>query len=206
MVRSIKNWSAFRQRRIVELAGVGKEEITTEVLRDLVVRVEIHSASVQFVINLKALKDLNPYGASVQDLEKKLWVGDRLMPEPSRFDRMRLSILARLKMHGGRTWVEDAQALPGSPASAIKLAAVRKLRAAHAAFAPIRKALSEPNADRLANVRLHRMEWVFLSPKIQAAILNGRLSAEAIEKLNSLKSIPLSWSDQNRLVYGTNDV
>lgn len=38
----------------------------------------------QTVINLKALKDLNPGGASVQDLEKNLWVGDRLMFELSR--------------------------------------------------------------------------------------------------------------------------
>lgn len=194
------------QRRIVELVGVGKEEITTEVLRDLVVRVEIHSASVQLVINLKALKDLNPDGTSVQDLEKKLWVGDRLMPEPSRLGRVRLSISARLKMHGGRTWVEDAQALPGTPANAIKLAAVKKLRAAHAAFAPLRKTLSDPKAGWPANIRLHRMEWVFLSPKIQAAILNGRLSAEALAKLNALKAVPLSWSKQNHLVYGEIDV
>ncbi|NIJ28009.1 recombinase family protein [Brevundimonas terrae] len=194
------------QRRVVELAGVGKEEITTEVLRDLVVRVEIHSASVQVVINLKALNDFNSHGATVQDLEKKLWVGDRLLPEPSRFDLVRLSILARLKMHGGRTWVEDAQALPDSPANAIKLAAVKKLRAAHAAYAPMRKALSEPKADRPANIRLHRLDWVFLSPKIQAAILNGRLSAEVLAKLNALKAVPLSWSEQNRVVYGTSDV
>ncbi|WP_292040750.1 MULTISPECIES: hypothetical protein [unclassified Brevundimonas] len=77
-------------------------------LRDLVVRVEIHSASVQLVINLKALKDLNPDGMSVQDLEKKLWVGHRLIPDPSRLGRVRLSISARLKMHGGRSWGEDA--------------------------------------------------------------------------------------------------
>ena len=65
-----------------------------EVLRDLVVRVEIHSASVQLVINLKALKDLNPDDMSVPDLEKKLWVGDRLMPESSR-RYVRLSIWDR---------------------------------------------------------------------------------------------------------------
>lgn len=170
------------------------------------VRVEIHSASVQLVINLKALKDLNPDGMSVQDLEKKLWVGDRLIPEPSRLDRVRLSILARLKMHGGRTWVEDAQALPGTPANAIKLTAVKKLRAAHAAFAPMRKTLSDPKAGWPANIRLHRLDWVFLSPKIQAAILNGRLSAEALAKLNALEVVPLSWSEQNCLVYGTKDV
>jgi len=53
---------------------------------------------------------------------------------------------------------------------------------------------------------LHRLDWVFLSPKIQAAILNGRLSAEVLAKLNALKAVPLSWSEQNRLVYGASDV
>jgi hypothetical protein len=192
------------RRRLVDLTGVAPEDISTAVLREVVARVEVHGDAVQMVLGLRALKSLNADLGYARRVEAKLHLGDRLVAEASRLNHVRISIPIRLKMRGGRTWLEDAEMKAGTAATAARLAAIKRLREAHNAFEPARPAL----ARQLPRVRLAqapfndigRIDWVFLAPGIQSAILNGQLDPASISRLADQPSIPLSWAVQRRLL------
>jgi site-specific DNA recombinase len=194
----------FIRRRLIDLTGVAPEDISTAVLREVVARVEVHGDAVQMVISLRALKSLNADLGDARTVEARLHLGDRLLAEASRPNHVRISIPIRMKMRGGRTWLEDAEMKAGKAATAARLAAIKRLREAHNAFEPARPAL----ARQLPRVRsahapfsdLGRIDWVFLAPGIQSAILNGRLDLGAIARLEDQPSIPLSWAVQRRLL------
>ncbi|MBU1345584.1 MAG: hypothetical protein KKA16_01390 [Alphaproteobacteria bacterium] len=126
------------------------------------------------------------------------------LTEPSRLNHVRISIPVRMKMRGGRTWLEDRDAAAGRKAKAARLDAIKRLRAAHDAFKPSRPALARQlTRVRSAQVPLRKVEklgWVFLAPGIQSAILNGRLDPSTISRLKRQASIPLSWAAQRRLL------
>lgn len=192
------------RRRLIDLTGVAPDDISTVVLREVVTRVEVHGDSVQMVIGLKALESLNANLADARTVEARLHLGDRLLAEASRLNHVRISIPIRLKMRGGRTWLEDPEMNAGKVANAARLAAIKRLREAHNAFEPARPAL----ARQLPRIRLAqapfndigRIDWVFLAPGIQSAILNGRLDPRAIARFEDQPSIPLSWAVQRRLL------
>ena len=192
------------RRRLIDLTGVAPEDISTAVLREVVTRVEVHADSVQMVLGLKALRSLNADLADARKVEARLHLGDRLLAEVSRLNHVRISIPIRLKMRGGRTWLEDAGVTAGKKATAARLAAIKRLREAHHAFDPARPAL----ARQLPRIRLAqapfndigRIDWVFLAPGIQSAILSGRLDPASIARLEDQPSIPLSWAVQRRLL------
>lgn len=190
--------------RLIDLTGVAPDDISTVVLREVVTRVEVHGDSVQMVIGLKALRSLNANLADARTVEARLHLGDRLLSEASRLNHVRISIPIRMKMRGGRTWLEDAGVTAGKKVTAARLAAIKRLREAHQAFEPARPAL----ARQLLRIRLAqapfndigRIDWVFLAPGIQSAILNGRLDPGSITRLEDQPSIPLSWAAQRRLL------
>jgi hypothetical protein len=192
------------RRRLIDLAGVAPEDISTVVLREVVTRVEVHGDSVQMVLSQKALRSLNANLGDARTVEARLHLGDRLLAEASRLNHVRISIPVRMKMWGGRTWLEDAKINAGKNGTAAKLAAIKRLRQAHRAFEPARPALARqlpriglaqaPSGD------IGRIAWAFLAPGIQSAILNGRLDPGSIARLEDQPSIPLSWAVQRRLL------
>lgn len=192
------------RNRLIDLTGVVPEGISTNVLREVVTRVEVHGDSVQMVLNQRALRGLNANLADTRTVEARLHPGDRLLAEASRLNHVRISIPIRMKMRGGRTWLEDAEENAGKKARAARLAAIKRLREAHHAFEPARPAL----ARQLPRIRLAqapssdigRIDWAFLAPGIQSAILNGRLDPASIARLADQPSIPLSWAVQRRLL------
>lgn len=173
-------------------------------LREVVTRVEVHSDAVQAVLSLSALRRLNAGLRDVNTLEAKLQLGDRVVSEASRLNHVRISILVRMKMRGGRTWLEDREATAGIMAKAVRLDAIKRLRAAHDAFKPSCPALARQlHRVRSAQVPLGdigKFDWVFLAPGIQSAILGGRLDPATITRLKGQASIPLSWAAQRRLL------
>jgi hypothetical protein len=156
------------------------------------------------VLNQRALRSLSANLADTRTVEARLHLGDRLLAEASRLNHVRISIPIRMKMRGGRTWLEDAEENAGKKARAARLAAIKRLREAHHAFEPARPAL----ARQLPRIRLAqapssdigRIDWAFLAPGIQSAILNGRLDPASIARLADQPSIPLSWAVQRRLL------
>ena len=192
------------RRRLINLTGLATEGISTSVLREVVARVEVHSESVQMVLGLKALESLNADLGDARTVEARLHPGDRLLAEALRLNHVRISIPIRMKMRGGRTWLEDAEVTTGKKATTARFAAIKRLREAHYAFEPARPAL----ARQLPRVRsaqapsndIGRIDWVFLAPGIQSAILNGRLEPGSIARLENQPSIPLSWAVQRRLL------
>ncbi len=192
------------RRRLVDLAGVASEDFSTDVLREVVTRVEVHGDSVQIVIGLKALRSLNSNLGDVRTVEARLHLGDRLLAEVSRLNHVRISIPVRMKMRGGRTWLEDAEVKASRSAKAARLSAIKRLREAHDAFKPSRPALARP-LPRIRSARVPlgdvgKIDWVFLAPGIQSAILNGRLDPASISRIEKQVSIPLSWAVQRRLL------
>lgn len=138
------------RHRLMDLTGMAPEGISTNVLREVVTRVEVHGDSVQMVLSQRALRSLNANLADTRTVEAKLHLGDRLFAEASRLNHVRISIPIRLKMRGGRTWAEDAEVTAGKKARAARLAAIKRLREAHHAFEPARPAL----ARQLPHIRL----------------------------------------------------
>lgn len=192
------------RRRLADLTGVAPEGLSTAVLREVVVRVEVHGDSVQMVLGLRSLKALNADLRNTGAVEAKLYLGDRLLAEASRPNHVRITIPIRMKMRGGRTWLEDAEAKAGQAVAAARLAAIKRLRAAHRAFEPARPALVRQRQPvGSAQVKFNdisRIDWVFLAPVIQSAILNGRLSSGAIARLQDQPFVPSSWAAQRRLL------
>ena len=192
------------RHRLIDLIGVVPEGISTNVLREVVTRVDVHGDSVQMVLNQRALRSLSANLADTRTVEARLHMGDRLLAEASRLNHVRISIPIRMKMRGGRTWLEDAEENAGKKARAARLASIKRLREAHHAFEPARPAL----ARQLPRIRLAqapssdigRIDWAFLAPGIQSAILNGRLDPASIARLADQPSIPLSWAVQRRLL------
>jgi site-specific DNA recombinase len=192
------------RHRLMDLTGVVPEGIATNVLREVVTRVEVHGDSVQMVLNQGALRSLNANLVDARTVEARLHLGDRLLAEVSRLNHVRISIPIRLKMRGGRTWLEDAEVKAGRKLTAVRLAAIKRLREAHHAFEPARLALArQVPRIRLAQAPsngIGRIDWVFLAPGIQSAILNGRLDPASIARLAEQPFIPLSWAVQRRLL------
>jgi DNA invertase Pin-like site-specific DNA recombinase len=192
------------RRRLIDLTGVASEMVSTSMLREVVTRVEVHSDAVQAVFRLSELRRLNASLKDVNELGAKLQLGDRVVAETSRVNHVRVSIPVRMKMRGGRTWLEDREATAGIKAKAVRLDAIKRLRAAHDAFKPSWPAL----ARQLPRVRsaqtplsdIGKFDWVFLAPGIQSAILGGRLDPTTISRLRQQASIPLSWAVQRRIL------
>lgn len=192
------------RRRLIDLAGVDHEALSTTVLREVVTRVEVHGDTVQMVLSLTAIGGLQADLRDLSAVEAKLRVGDRLSAEQSRVNHVRIMIPIRMKMRGGRTWLEDAEIKTSRKATAARLAAIKRLREAHDAFKPSRSALArQPSRVRLAQKPLNdvsKIDWVFLAPGIQSGILCGRLDPATIARLEKQTSIPLSWAAQRRLL------
>ncbi len=191
------------RRRLAELVSGDVQAISTTVLRDAVARVEVHSDRVQVVFSLRALGDGAPHLIQAAACEARLRPGDRREPE-SRPRHVRGAIPVRLKLRGGRTWVEDHDRRIERAAGRARVSAIRRLRAAHAAMEPARPALAS-RTDRVFDARkpqgdLRRTEWAFLAPDIQAAILRGRLDRVSIARLQAQTEFQLSWSAQRRLL------
>lgn len=192
------------RRRLIDLTVVAPEDFSTVVLREIVTRVEVHGDSVQMVLGQKALRNLNANLGDASTVEARLQLGDRLLAEASRLNQVRISIPIHMKMRGGRTWMQDTEMTAGKKARAARLAAIKRLREAHRALEPARPAL----ARQLPRIRLAqapcndvgRIDWTFLAPGIQSAILNGRLDPASIARLTDLPSVPLSWAVQRRLL------
>lgn len=192
------------RRRIGELVTLGRESLTTTALREVVGRVEVHGDCVQIVLDLDALETLDHSLGDRDVIEARLRPGERVLPEASRLGRVRVSLPVRMKLRGGRTWLEDQDSQTGRKAQAAQLAMIKRLRGAHDAFAPTRSAL-DPRRQRVRAATppvggMGGVGWVFLDPGIQSAILGGRLRLETISRLELQSEIPLSWAAQRRLL------
>ena len=191
------------RRRLMNLAGLAPD-ISTTVIREVVTRAEVHAYAVQLLLSLKALRSLNAELGDGRTVEARLQLGDRILAEASRLNHIGVLIPVRMKMRGGRTWLEDAEVKASRKTTAARFAAIKRLREAHDAFKPSRPALArQPSRVRSAQVPLievSKIDWVFLAPGIQSAILNGRLDPASIARLQNQASIPLSWAVQRRLV------
>ncbi|PZO37490.1 MAG: hypothetical protein DCE92_07440, partial [Alphaproteobacteria bacterium] len=137
-------------------------------------------------------------------IETRLHPGDRLLAEASRLDHVRISIPIRMKMRGGRTWSDGLEVTPSQKDKAARLAAIKRLCGAHDAFTPTAPALalqrSRIRSTKAPPKGFSKLDWVFLAPGIQSAILNGRLEPASIARLEAQPAIPLSWAAQRRLL------
>lgn len=147
------------RHRLIDLTGVVPEGISTNVLREVVTRVEVHGDSVQMVLNQRALRNLSADLADTRTVEARLHLGDRLLAEASLLNHVRVSIPIRMKMRGGRTWLEDAEENAGKKARAARLAAIKRLREAHHAFEPARPALARQLGFSRARHPISDPEW-----------------------------------------------
>lgn len=192
------------RRRLEDLVALSPEALTTTAMREIVERVEVHGDCVQIVLHLVALEALDGCLRDRIAVEARLRPGERVLPAASRLGRVRISLPVRMKLRGGRTWLEDQDSQTGRKAQATRLATIKRLRAAHVAFAPTRSALDPRRQHVRAAIPpvggIGGVGWVFLDPRIQSAILNGRLSRETIARLEMQSEIPLSWAAQRRLL------
>lgn len=192
------------RRRLGRFIDRDERAITIEELRQMVVRVEIRSDCTHVVLASRALKDLSRDLDTVAAVEARLVSGDRVLSEGHGSDNVQIVMPVRMKFSGGRTWIGNEQREIDADARVSKLRVLNRLRLAHAALGPARPAFAArqhvvrtammPSAD------YGRLAWAFLAPDIQSAILNGRLSASAIAKLEKQTAIPLSWNVQRRLL------
>ncbi len=192
------------RRRLGELIAPCPQALTTTAIREIVERVEVHGDCVQIVLHLVALGALDHGLKDRTAVEARLRPGERVLPEASRLGRVRISLPVRMKLRGGRTWLEDQDSQTGRKAQTTRFATIKRLRAAHDAFAPTRSAL-DPRRQRVRAATppvggMAGVGWVFLDPGIQSAILDGRLSPDTLSRLEMQSEIPLSWAAQRRLL------
>ena len=152
------------RRRLMNLAGLAPEDISTTVIREVVTRAEVHADAVQLLLSLKALRSLNAELRDARTVEARLQLGDRILAEASRLNHIRVLVPVRMKMRGGRTWLDDAEVKASRTSTAARLAAIKRLREAHDAFKPSRPAQArQPSRVRSAQVPLievGKIDWV----------------------------------------------
>jgi site-specific DNA recombinase len=178
----------------------------TDLCRAVIARVEVHPASVHLVIGLRHLSTATQERVGVDRIRSRILPGDQIMADPERPGHVRIVLPVRLKVRGGRTWVDipDGRGV-FRPAPPDRIA-IRRLRRAHAVLKDCGIEPDEPPLQmrqaRAPHASYHTRlgSWAFLAPDIQRDILTGRIGTEALAALKAEKDVPLSWSDQRALL------
>jgi hypothetical protein len=197
------------ERRLASIVRVQPGELDRDLIRDIVVRAEIHASAVHVVLRARALAFRSGQRATIDSVRRMLQPGERVTTEPHDSGLFRVLLPVRLKLRGGRTWVVG----PGGAAVASSTGPNRKLihrvRAAHAILracdvrpdAPnpqLRYARAPKSAHQMAMLR-----WAFLAPDLQQHILQGTIAAGEVADLPIGMPIPLLWSQQRALFNNT---
>jgi site-specific DNA recombinase len=148
-------------------------------------RIEVHKASVQLLLARKHL-------STVRD---RLKPGHEVATDPADGSCFRLNVSARMRLRGGRTWIEGRASQPRRHDPVL----IRALRSAHR--------LTATGADRLpvlesapATPYLRRIvRLAFLAPDLQAMILDGRQPAGLTLEQLTRGDVPTGWADQRAM-------
>ncbi len=165
--------------------------LTTRSNRDLgdpeavLQRVEVHPQSLQLLLPISLL------GA----VRSRLGPGEDAAPDHVDPAMLRLSLPIRLRLRGGRVWIERAGRQDGASTRRDPVL-INALRAAHAMLGETRDGLPELKASPVKPYDRKILRLAFLAPELQAAILDGRQAPElTIERLTQA-SPELLWDDQ----------
>jgi hypothetical protein len=203
-IRRVRGSTAdtFVADHLRRLLGLDANEIDADRLRTLLVRAEVHASTVQLVLKIGALIE-GARRASIEGIRPTLRPGEELHREPADARRLRVSIPARLRAWGGRSWTlgPDGSAIeaPRRPDPMV----IQRLRTAHqisracgaqpdGAIDQLRHARAPPSSHQSSLLR-----WAFLAPDIRAAILDGSFAGDALRDAHV--DIPLSWERQRRM-------
>lgn len=151
----------------------------------LLKRVEVHSTSLQLLMPRKHLPALRTRLDASHDVEI----------DPADAARLRLIVPIRMRLRGGRTWIQSS----ASPTRRHDPAMIRALRAAHLmttrgvdGVPMLEIGPSSPYLRRI--VRL-----AFLAPDLQTMILQGRQPPGLTLEQLTRGDIPPGWSDQRAM-------
>ena len=165
----------------------------------LIQRVDIWSQSIEITLSRTPFKELGPMTVLLARAADGLNPGDSVRAHPNGSDLI-LSCPVRLKLRGGRHWIETPDGRPALSDRRADAALIAGLRQAHLS-ARTHKLIGPDVGDGIAPTNPYhrkRVRLAFLAPDIQAAILEGRHPAGMILDRLLAANIPLAWSDQRK--------
>ncbi len=173
-------------------------------LRACVDRVEVHATTVQVVLRRPVMFHRpSDAVAELQRLSDRLEPGERIVPDPTAEDLVRLTVPCRLKFHGGKIWISGTDGRPPIRTGP-DLVLIRALQAAHRVLAEVgANPIGRPELaflDRSPTRAYERnlVRLAFLAPDIQAMILEGRQPASLNLQTLMFATIPADWAEQRR--------
>lgn len=185
--------------------GISKHDVETE-FRPVIGRVEIHPLEVHLLLRLHALAKAAGEKFGMEKIRGRLGPGDHVMADPNQSGQVRILLPVRLKVRGGRTWMDGPDGQAVITASPPDRSGIRWLRAAHSILWTC-GIHPEERPDRLrhaqgpdASYKTLIARWAFLAPDIQRGILTGIVGSEAVGRLRRSGDIPLCWQDQRELI------
>lgn len=146
-------------------------------------RVEIHPQSLQMMLPIGLL-------ASVRS---RLDEGEEAAPDPARPDHLRLVLPIRMRLRGGRVWIEGGDR---SHPARRDPALINALRRAHAMLEEAPDGMPTLSAGRDSHYLGKIIKLAFLAPSLQEAILDGRQPADLTLDRIIKSPPPLLWGDQ----------
>ena len=148
-------------------------------------RVEIHSASLELLLPAKGLATLR----------SRLEPGELIQPEPESA-AVRIITPIRMQLRGGRTLIIGAGPRQTQPDRSL----VKALRAAHSLLSIDRSGL--PILEVAPSARYHQrlVRLAFLAPELQSAILEGRQPPGLTLEQLIRNPIPDLWSAQQAMI------
>jgi site-specific DNA recombinase len=151
----------------------------------LLKRVELHSSSLDL---LMARKDLSAIRA-------RLDARHQVEVDPAESTRLRLTVSIRMRLRGGRTWIQSS----ASPPRRHDPTLIRALRAAHRMTGRGSDGLPSMEVAPATPYLRRIVRLAFLAPDLQAMILQGTQPPGLTLEQLVRGDIPASWSAQRAI-------
>jgi hypothetical protein len=188
---------AVEEFLVSTLSRLTRRPLVVHHLSQLVRRVELRSEEAHVLVDGAALAPERHTATMLAWANASLTLGEVAVWEDEAASLIRLILPKRLKLRGGRVWIDGAEATCGPAPNAMLVAA---LRSSHAELAELRASPLTDVRDLLlskAPLTRHRQQLArlaFLAPALQRAVLEG---APTHLRLGDLaEDVPLAWSDQ----------
>jgi site-specific DNA recombinase len=165
--------------------------------KSAVSRIDVHPNAVHILLDRAATNCGSPQGdADLARLSSRLEAGEAIDPSHADPKTVRILLLIRLKLRGGRSWLISPDGKDAVVRTRIDKSLIKGLRLAHrlAAANSLTDGVGAKAPARPYDRKLCLL--AFLAPDIQEAILEGRQPASLnLERLVH-EPFPLAWADQ----------
>jgi len=173
----------------------------------LIHRIDLRPASIELVVDAKALQPQLHPELALDGVRTRLHPGERALPETSDARRIRISLPIRAQFRGGRTWIEGATPLPAAARTSkakpeIKAVLRRSHELVRSLGASPLKGPMAPSAAPASTYAVRLARLAFLSPELQLDLLHGRHPAHLTAKALIDNQPPLAWSEQRAWLEG----